>query len=33
MDIVVRAAVIFVFIWVLMPVIGRRELSSMEPST
>ena len=31
MDIVVRAAVIFVFIWVLMRVIGRRELSSMEP--
>ena len=31
MDIVIRAAVIFVFIWVLMRVIGRRELSSMEP--
>ena len=31
MDIVIRAAVIFVFIWLLMRVIGRRELSSMEP--
>ena len=31
MDIVIRAAVIFVFIWMLMRVIGRRELSSMEP--
>jgi uncharacterized membrane protein YcaP (DUF421 family) len=31
MDIVIRAALIFVFIWVLMRVIGRRELSSMEP--
>jgi uncharacterized membrane protein YcaP (DUF421 family) len=31
MDIVIRAVVIFVFIWVLMRVIGRRELSSMEP--
>jgi uncharacterized membrane protein YcaP (DUF421 family) len=31
MDIVIRAAVIFVFIWVLMRVLGRRELSSMEP--
>lgn len=31
MDIVIRAAVIFVFIWVLMRIIGRRELSSMEP--
>jgi uncharacterized membrane protein YcaP (DUF421 family) len=31
MDIVIRAAVIFAFIWVLMRVIGRRELSSMEP--
>jgi uncharacterized membrane protein YcaP (DUF421 family) len=31
MDIVVRAAIIFAFIWVLMRVIGRRELSSMEP--
>jgi uncharacterized membrane protein YcaP (DUF421 family) len=31
MDIVIRAAIIFAFIWVLMRVIGRRELSSMEP--
>ncbi len=31
MDIVIRAAIVFVFIWVLMRVIGRRELSSMEP--
>ena len=31
MDIVIRAAVIFAFIWVLMRVIGRREISSMEP--
>ena len=31
MDIVIRAAIIFVFIWVVMRIIGRRELSSMEP--
>jgi uncharacterized membrane protein YcaP (DUF421 family) len=31
MDIVVRAAVIFIFIWVLMRLIGRRELSTLEP--
>ena len=31
MDIVIRAAIDFVFIWVLMRVLGRRELSSMEP--
>jgi uncharacterized membrane protein YcaP (DUF421 family) len=31
MDIVIRAAVIFVFIWVVMRIIGRRALSSMEP--
>jgi uncharacterized membrane protein YcaP (DUF421 family) len=31
MDIVIRAFVIFIFIWVLMRVIGRRELSNMEP--
>ena len=31
MDIVIRAAVVFVFIWVLMRVTGKRELSSMEP--
>ena len=31
MDIVIRAAIVFVFIWVLMRVLGRRELSSMEP--
>ncbi len=32
MDIVLRALVAFVFIYVLMRVIGRRELSSLEPS-
>src|SRR5215470_6923145 len=31
MDIVLRAIVIFVFLYVLMRVIGRRELSSLEP--
>jgi len=31
MDIVIRAAVIFAFLYVLMRVLGRRELSSMEP--
>ncbi|HEY0391572.1 MAG TPA: YetF domain-containing protein [Solirubrobacterales bacterium] len=31
MDIVIRAAVIFVFIFVLTRMVGRRELSSMEP--
>jgi uncharacterized membrane protein YcaP (DUF421 family) len=31
MDIVIRAAIIFAFIWLLMRVIGRRELASMEP--
>lgn len=31
MDIVIRSAVIFVFILVLMRVLGRRELSRMEP--
>jgi uncharacterized membrane protein YcaP (DUF421 family) len=31
MDIVIRAAVIFAFIYVLMRMLGRRELSSMEP--
>ncbi|MGE5527338.1 MAG: DUF421 domain-containing protein [Methanosarcina sp.] len=31
MDIVIRAAVIFVFLYVLMRMLGRRELSSMEP--
>jgi uncharacterized membrane protein YcaP (DUF421 family) len=32
MDIVVRAAVAYLFILFLMRVVGRRELSSMEPS-
>ena len=32
MDIVLRAFVAYVFILVLMRVVGRRELSSMEPS-
>jgi uncharacterized membrane protein YcaP (DUF421 family) len=31
MDIVLRAIVIFIFLYVLMRVIGRRELSSLEP--
>jgi uncharacterized membrane protein YcaP (DUF421 family) len=31
MDIVLRGTVIFVFLYVLMRVIGRRELSSLEP--
>jgi uncharacterized membrane protein YcaP (DUF421 family) len=31
MDIVLRAAFIFAFLYVLMRVIGRRELSSLEP--
>src|SRR5262249_26305728 len=31
MDIVIRAIVIFVFLYVLMRVIGRRELSTLEP--
>jgi uncharacterized membrane protein YcaP (DUF421 family) len=32
MDIVVRAAVAYLFILFLMRIVGRRELSSMEPS-
>jgi uncharacterized membrane protein YcaP (DUF421 family) len=31
MDIVIRAAVIFAFLFLLMRMLGRRELSSMEP--
>lgn len=31
MDIVIRAAVAFLFIFILLRVIGRRELSSLEP--
>jgi uncharacterized membrane protein YcaP (DUF421 family) len=31
MDLVVRAVVIFLFVFVLTRVVGRRELSSMEP--
>jgi uncharacterized membrane protein YcaP (DUF421 family) len=31
MDIVIRAAVVFAFVYLLMRVLGRRELSSMEP--
>jgi uncharacterized membrane protein YcaP (DUF421 family) len=31
MDIVIRAAVIFLFIYVLCRMLGRRELSSLEP--
>jgi uncharacterized membrane protein YcaP (DUF421 family) len=31
MDIVIRAAVVFAFIYLLMRMLGRRELSSMEP--
>jgi uncharacterized membrane protein YcaP (DUF421 family) len=31
MDIVIRAAVIFVFVYILTRLVGRRELSSLEP--
>jgi uncharacterized membrane protein YcaP (DUF421 family) len=31
MDIVVRAAIAFVFIWMLTRAVGRRELASLEP--
>ena len=31
MDIVLRATVVFVFVYVLMRAIGRRELSQMQP--
>jgi uncharacterized membrane protein YcaP (DUF421 family) len=31
MDIAIRSAVIFVFVYVLMRIVGRRELSSLEP--
>lgn len=31
MDIVIRAAVIFIFVFVLTRLLGRRELSSLEP--
>jgi len=31
MDIVIRAAIIFAFLYLLMRMLGRRELSSMEP--
>jgi uncharacterized membrane protein YcaP (DUF421 family) len=31
MDIVIRAAVLFVFVFVLMRAMGKRELSSLEP--
>ena len=31
MDLVIRAAVIFVIIWIITRVVGRRELSTMEP--
>jgi uncharacterized membrane protein YcaP (DUF421 family) len=31
MDIVIRAVVVFLFIFLLMRVLGRRELSSLEP--
>ena len=31
MDLVIRAAVVFVFVFILMRVIGRRELGSLEP--
>jgi uncharacterized membrane protein YcaP (DUF421 family) len=30
-DIVLRSLVVFLFIWVLMRLVGRRELSAMEP--
>ena len=31
MDIVIRAAILFVFIWLLTRIVGRRELSTLEP--
>ena len=31
MDIVIRAAVLFVFVWLLTRIVGRRELSTLEP--
>lgn len=31
MDVVLRSIVVFLFIWMLMRIVGRRELSSMEP--
>ena len=31
MDVVLRSIVVFLFIWALMRIVGRRELSSMEP--
>jgi uncharacterized membrane protein YcaP (DUF421 family) len=31
MDIVIRAAVLFVFVWFLTRAVGRRELSTLEP--
>src|SRR5213595_1129993 len=31
MDLVIRAAVIFIFLFILTRLIGRRELSSLEP--
>ena len=31
MDIVIRAAVMFVFVWFLTRAVGRRELSTLEP--
>ena len=31
MDIVIRAVVLFVFIWMLTRIVGRRELSTLEP--
>jgi uncharacterized membrane protein YcaP (DUF421 family) len=30
-DIILRSLVVFLFIWLLMRLVGRRELSSMEP--
>ena len=31
MDIVIRAAILFVFVWFLTRIVGRRELSTLEP--
>ena len=31
MDVVIRSIIVFLFIWALMRIVGRRELSSMEP--
>src|ERR671925_773151 len=31
MDIVIRAGILFIFVWLLTRIVGRRELSTLEP--